>query len=292
MLRAASSDHVWAKILPGDFKQLGYLALNCYAADFDALVEQVIAGGARRADAHPQATHQDGAWFQDPEGNLLQLRVGPKTTTDARDPERPPPRANADRGVIDRTARQRVEPTRLSHILLFARDVEAQVRFYESTFGLGLSDKSEGIIAFMHGRHGSDHHLLAFAKSHGRGWHHASWDVPGFEDVGLGWMQMQEAGYDRVWGPGRHVLGSNYFCYVQDPWGSFCEYSAHIDYVPAGHVWPGGNYPPEDSLYLWGPVPLPNFITNTEIHPDQSRAGDDALPAIAEVSPVSNEKGL
>ena len=37
-------------------------------------------------------------------------------------------------------------------------------------------------------------------------------------------------------GVGRHVLGSNYFYYVQDPWGSFAEYSYDIDFVPADRI--------------------------------------------------------
>jgi hypothetical protein len=120
----------------------------------------------------------------------------------------------------------------------------------------------------MHGRHGSDHHLVGFGKSHTRGWHHASWDVPGIEEVGLGWMQMQHEGFDKVWGPGRHVLGSNYFCYVRDPWGSYCEYSSDIDYIAEGYAWTSGDYHPEDSLYLWGPAVPADFVTNTEVHED------------------------
>lgn len=75
---------------------------------------------------------------------------------------------------------------------------------------------------------------------------------------------MRNAGYTKGWGTGRHVLGSNYFHYVQDPWGSFAEYSFDIDYVPAGTVWQDGNFPPEDSLYLWGPSVPEDFIFNTE----------------------------
>ena len=75
---------------------------------------------------------------------------------------------------------------------------------------------------------------------------------------------MRNAGYTKGWGTGRHLLGSNYFHYVQDPWGSFAEYSFDIDYVPAGTVWQDGNFPPEDSLYLWGPSVPQDFIFNTE----------------------------
>jgi len=76
---------------------------------------------------------------------------------------------------------------------------------------------------------------------------------------------MNAAGYKHGWGTGRHVLGSNYFHYVQDPWGSFSEYSADIDYISEGKPWPSGDFPPEDSLYLWGPDVPSDFIFNTEV---------------------------
>ena len=51
------------------------------------------------------------------------------------------------------------------------------IDFYSRNLGLQLSDRSRDIVAFMHGIHGSDHHLLAFAKSDSPGFHHCSWDV-------------------------------------------------------------------------------------------------------------------
>ena len=107
------------------------------------------------------------------------------------------------------------------------------VRFYSEALGLRLSDHSGDIIAFLHGAHASDHHLIAFAKSDGPGLHHSSWDVATFDDVGLGMQQMIDRGHSARWGVGRHVLGSNYFRYVRDPWGSFAEYSYDIDFIPA-----------------------------------------------------------
>ena len=38
-------------------------------------------------------------------------------------------------------------------------------------------------------------------------------------DIGLGAMRMHDKGWTKGWGLGRHVLGSNYFHYVHDPWG-------------------------------------------------------------------------
>lgn len=262
LLRAAGSAHVWASIVAGVDKHLVSMTFNCYAEDYEALAAR-IADMAVAAEPPPQAQHLDGCWFTDSDGNLLQLRVGPKTTIDEKLAP-PVPLRPAGRGVVGRHAAVKVRPDRLSHVLLFATDVARQTAFYRDVLGLRLSDQSAGIIAFMHAMHGSDHHLVAFAKSDHPGWHHASWDVAAMEDVGLGWMQMQQAGYSRAWGPGRHVLGSNYFCYVQDPWGSWCEYSADMDYVSAGEQWPAADHAPEDSLYLWGPPPPADFIVNAE----------------------------
>ncbi len=116
----------------------------------------------------------------------------------------------------------------------------------------------------MHGVHGSDHHVLAFAKSEAPGFHHCSWDVGAINEIGLGAMQMAESGFTRGWGLGRHVLGSNYFHYVRDPWGSFAEYSADIDFIPVDMDWKSETHAPEDSFYLWGPEPPADFTINHE----------------------------
>ena len=72
------------------------------------------------------------------------------------------------------------------------------------------------------------------------------------------------SGVLKGWGLGRHVLGSNYFHYVRDPWGSHCEYSSDIDYIPANCDWKGGDHAPEDSFYVWGPEPPADFVHNYE----------------------------
>ena len=105
---------------------------------------------------------------------------------------------------------------------------------------------------------------MAFVKGEAKGFHHSSWDVPGIEHIGRGASQMGDAGYKNGWGTGRHVLGSNFFHYIQDPWGSFAEYSADIDYVPSGFDWPATDSPPDDSFYLWGPDVPDYFTFNTE----------------------------
>ncbi|MBU6483967.1 MAG: metapyrocatechase, partial [Betaproteobacteria bacterium] len=94
--------------------------------------------------------------------------------------------------------------------------------------------------------------------------HHSSWDVGSIDDIGLGAEYVRTQGYVKGWGVGRHVLGSNYFYYVQDPWGSWAEYSFDIDFVPVDVDWPAADHPPEDSFYVWGPAPPDDFVVNRE----------------------------
>ncbi|WP_321911914.1 VOC family protein [Burkholderia cepacia] len=259
----ARDGHRWARILPSSSKSLAYLSFNCFERDLNALRAQAVAAGATLES--PQIHEQTGFWFHDPDGNLIQVKVGPKTSPSAKTRCIVTGSAADERGSHTRSTSKLVEPRRLSHVLLFTPDVLAALAFYDKALGLRLSDKSQDIIAFTHAPHGSDHHLVAFAKSTARGWHHCAWDVDNVNMVGEGAAQMAAAGFDKGWGTGRHVLGSNYFHYVQDPWGSFCEYSADIDFISAEHVWPAGDFPPEDSLYLWGPSVPENFIRNTEV---------------------------
>ncbi len=221
--------------------------------------------GIARTAPHP---HSDGAgvWVRDPDGNAVQLVVAAKVSPDAPPLQAPPAIHPAERGAAPARSRAgRVQPRRLSHVLLFSTDVLRSVKFYGDALGLRLSDRSGEIIAFMHGAHASDHHMLAFAKSDHPGYHHSSWDVASIDDIGLGMQHMVACGHERGWGIGRHVIGSNYFYYVQDPWGSFAEYSYDIDFIPATVDWPAADHPPEDSFYVWGPSPPDYFIQNHEV---------------------------
>ena len=78
---------------------------------------------------------------------------------------------------------------------------------------------------------------------------------------------MIDKGHTVGWGFGRHLLGSNYFYYVRDPWMSYAEYSADIDYIPAGADWPAADYDPDDAFNYWGPPAPDKFAHNFELVP-------------------------
>lgn len=263
-LHTEGHPHGWATVFAsGAPKRLEYVRFGIYAEDEELLRQRVTAQGLQ-CDPHPLA-QPGGIWLRNPDGTPWQLVVAPKVSPDGKSLPSPRQPTPAGQGAApSRSQAPRVRPRALSHVLFFTPDVQRMSRFCIEVLGFRLSDESAGIIAFLHGAHGSDHHLVAFAKSHAAGLHHSSWDVGSVDEVGGGAEQMRQAGYTQGWGLGRHVLGSNYFHYVRDPWGSFAEYSFDIDYIAPDLDWPAADHPPEDSLYVWGPPVPEDFIVNHE----------------------------
>lgn len=266
--------HRWARVFGGHArKSLLWVRMGAHAADLPTLRAQLQRLGHAEVPGPPRTSSADesdapGFWVGSPDGYPVQVRAAAKCSPDGPVATDATPPSGAGQPLQGRAPARsqvaRVRPLYLSHILLFTRDVDEGLRFFGQGLGLRLSDRSGSIIAFLHSPHGSDHHLIALARSEGPGLHHSSWCVPSIDAVGLGMEQMAVAGYTDGWGVGRHVLGSNYFRYVKDPWGSYAEYSFDIDYIPAGSTWPAADHPPEDSLYVWGPAVPADFVVNTE----------------------------
>jgi catechol 2,3-dioxygenase len=261
-LKTAGSDQCWGLVVEGARKHLHHISFGCFAEDLPYFQERMEENGVEILDA-PPGLESNGLWCRDPAGLLVEVKVAPKVSPDHK---MHGTWSSSPEGVMGACARVKapaVRPRRLSHLLAFTPNVGEAISFYSRVLGLRLSD-STGLAAFMHSIHGSDHHILAFAQAEAPGMHHCSWDVAGIDEIGLGAMNMASKGHTKGWGLGRHVLGSNYFHYVQDPWGSFAEYSADIDYIPATQLWEAGRYDDEDSFYLWGPEPPEDFTTNYE----------------------------
>jgi catechol 2,3-dioxygenase-like lactoylglutathione lyase family enzyme len=259
--------HRWGVLTEGPRKALQYLSFGIFAEDVDEFRIRLEQAEVVRLDP-PPGIESNGLWFIDPDGSLIELQVAEKSSPTSKSVVSLDSVTANKRGAPPRGHAAFARPRRMAHVLLFARDVPRTVTFYKRTLGLRLSDEAGGVIAFMHGIHGSDHHMVAFAKSDGPGFHHCSWDVGSISDIGTGAAQMADKGFSAGWGLGRHVLGSNYFHYVRDPWGSYCEYSCDIDFVSADFNWQDASHGVDDSLYLWGPEPPRDFTFNYETAPE------------------------
>lgn len=261
------NQHRWGVLTEGPRKALQHLSFGIFADDAERFAAHLQSCDVARLDP-PPGVDSNGFWFRDPDGTLVELKVAEKSSPSAKSSAGLDSVAANLRGAPVRGEAAVVRPRRMAHVLLFARDVPRTLAFYTRILGLRLSDEAGGVIAFLHGVHGSDHHLVAFAKSDGPGFHHCSWDVGTVNDIGVGAAQMADKGFTAGWGLGRHVLGSNYFHYVRDPWGSYSEYSCDIDYLAADRDWVGESHGVENSLYLWGPEPPLDFTMNYEASPE------------------------
>ena len=248
-------------------KRLHHVRLR--ADGLDAIALKVEPGGGRIVDA-PQGCASNGLWLRDPHDTLFHLSPEPEDT--------PPPKAplfqiNAP-GRIVRSRRSAVRPVgsypavrplKLGHVVLFTPAVMRSVAFATDVFGMGLADRSEEFVAFCCAKTNSDHHVLAFGKSAGIGFHHGSFQVSDPDEVGRGGRALLEKTGGSDWGFGRHTIGSNFFHYIQDPWGSWFEYYADMDFIDDYSLWRPTNFAPEDSLANWGPPPPASFMYNSEV---------------------------
>lgn len=246
--------HRWMRLIEGPSKSLQYISFGIFDDDLARFSEHFDNLGIAAKVGRDETCKS--IWIKDPAGISVELRVAEKSSPDAKAVAALPPRGPRSAPMRDNIAR--VKPRRMSHAAIFVPELDRTVDFYVRALGLGLSDRS-GPAAFLHGVHGSEHHMIAFGESARAGFHHCAWEVGSVDEVGQGAAQMASAGYSDGWGLGRHVLGSNYFFYVRDPWGSFSEYSFDMDYISMDMDWHYENADPQNSLYLWGP-PVPTYF--------------------------------
>ncbi|MEP9351411.1 VOC family protein [Xanthobacter sp. KR7-225] len=256
--------HVWGTIREDSRKKLAHLSFGVFEDDRERFAKSLEAQGIRCLDP-PSGCESDGIWIRNPDGLPIELRVAEKTSPDEKSTFGTGSCAPGTQGACNRGTAPGTRPNRLAHTLIFASDLDQSIEFYTKVLGMRLSDRAGEGVAFLHGIHGSDHHMIAIAKSAGPGLHHLSWGVNSLDEIGLAARQMAENGYVEGWGLGRHVLGSNYFHYVRDPWGSYSEYSCDIDYIPVDSEWQAETHGAEDAFYLWGPSPPEDFAVNREL---------------------------
>ena len=266
-LRCDSQDRDTIVLLGGATrKRLHHISLR--ADELDTIAARVNEQGGKVVAA-PEGFEDNGLWVTDPNGMLIHL------SERAADPElaaRDPYTINAP-GRVVRTRRSAMlpgsayppaKPLRLGHLLLFSPDVPRSVAFMTEALGMGLADRAQDVIAFCCARKNSDHHVVAFAKSPDIGFHHASLQVYDPDEVGRGGRALLAASGRGDWGFGRHTIGSNFFHYIQDPWGSWFEYYSDMDHIDDYALWIPTNYEMADSLANWGPEVPHDFVHNYE----------------------------
>jgi len=272
VMRCEGKDQDQVILVEGPKRKLHHICFGTTADQFAGLTKKIEKFGSQLVDP-PLETSGDGSWFHDPDGVLINVRIADEAaSTGGPNPSTPePPLQINTPGHFDRlgirAAPERgraCKPRRLGHMLQFTPDFGRKLDFYTNVLGFRLADKVGGIAAWLYCDGGSDHHVMAFAATGGTGLHHLSFEFANLDEVGQGAMQLIEKGYGNGWGCGRHVIGSNYFHYVRDPWNSLVEFYCDMDYIPAGTDWEARDWPAEDMLYAWGPDLPEDFLVNFE----------------------------
>ncbi len=262
-LHTVGSDHRWGTLVEGSRKRLHHVSFGAFADDIERFRERLERLGIGRLDP-PAGFESNGLWLRDADGTLVEIRVAEKSSPNAKAGFEMPSSPAGVAGAPNRTGAPFVRPRRLAHVLLFSRDVGGQIRFYEDVMGLRLSDRSGEGIAFMHGVHGSDHHVIAFAKSDGPGLHHCSWDVAGGQRDRAGCHADGGQGFCQWLGPRPPRAGLQLFSLCAGPVGKLFRVFVGHRLYPLRSGLAGGRPPPHDAFYVWGPTPPEDFVKNYE----------------------------
>lgn len=254
----------------GDRRQLHHLSFGADAGGMGAIETRLRHAGTEFLDK-PASDAPDGLWFRDPEGVLVNI------TAAARYPDHDPGSYHeANRpGVLRRKDARgcpafdtNARPRKLGHMIVFAKDVMAKVRFYTDVLGLKVSDIIEGgYAAFLHAPGDSDHHIIGILHAEGPGFHHASFEMDSVDHMAIGARRLLAANGRQAWGPGRHGVGSNYFHYFRDPWNGMAEYYCDMDFISADKEWEAHDWTKKDGMFLWSADGMPpsDFGKNYEL---------------------------
>jgi catechol 2,3-dioxygenase-like lactoylglutathione lyase family enzyme len=142
-------------------------------------------------------------------------------------PGSPPQRPVNELGI---TPDMQVTPRTLSHVVLFVPDVARAEAFYRR-LGFRTTDRFTNAGPFMRPAGTLEHHTLFLiqAPPFMQGVEHFTFHVGSGTELLLAGTRFEAKGYQTFWGPGRHLLGSNWFWYFNSPLGCHVEYDADMD---------------------------------------------------------------
>lgn len=121
---------------------------------------------------------------------------------------------------------------RFSHVTFFVPDSSAAEAFYVHRLNFRVTDRYKGLGAFMRAEGDPAHHtIFPMTVPNQAGVDHFAFEFDHVHDVIVAGNKLLAAGWETNLGPGRHIIGSNWFWYVKSPLGGSCELMSDFDYL-------------------------------------------------------------
>ncbi|RSN39895.1 extradiol ring-cleavage dioxygenase [Amycolatopsis sp. WAC 04197] len=225
-LRGRGPEHHVLTLSTGEDQLLGGIGLAAGSEDDVAKLTERLRGES----VEILTANETRVEFLDPEGRRIEVTCGIPGHTD------PSPKSYG--------------PDRLSHIVLNTVNLAAAKDFYTRVLGFQVSDTYENDqMVFL--RCNAQHHSVVLAQGEWTSLNHVAFEVRDTDEVMKALGRMRKAGFDTVWGPGRHGPGGNVFCYFIDPVGNVIEYTAEL--LEVGDDWVPGEWArTQENADVWG----------------------------------------
>ncbi len=172
--------------------------------------------------------------------------------------------------AAQRPPREPARVQRLGHVVVQTTKYIESLNWYLDHFGLIVSDfmyypgqRDRGpVMSFIRCDRGStpsDHHTLAMVLGPSNRYVHSAYQVCDLDAIAAGGQYLKELGYQRSWGIGRHIQGSQIFDYWRDPDGFMVEHFSDGDMFDAT-LTPGWAPMTASGLAQWGPPVTKDFL--------------------------------
>ena len=249
-----------------------YLGAAFRAEDPNDLVRLADATGAT-VERLPESIGGLGVDLTDPSGVLV--RVVADTRELEALPAQPTQVLNVGHDIrrannTQRPVREPARIQRLGHVVLQTNKYIETLDWYLEHLGLIVSDfkyyegqrdrgPTMSFIRCDRGSTPSDHHTIAMMLGPGNRYVHSAYQVADLDALAAGGQFLLDEGFDRSWGIGRHIEGSQIFDYWRDPDGLLVEHFADGDLFDCT-LEPGWSPLTASGLAQWGPPPTKDFL--------------------------------
>ena len=172
--------------------------------------------------------------------------------------------------VTQRPPRRPARVQRLGHVVLQSTRYRRALDWYLDNLGMIVSDflfypgqrdrgPTMSFIRCDRGGQPADHHSLAMALGPRDRYVHSAYQVADLDALAAGGEYLRDRGYDRSWGIGRHIQGSQIFDYWRDPDGFLVEHFTDGDMFD-DTLEPGWAEFTASGLAQWGPPVTKDFL--------------------------------